>query len=149
MAEVHSIHSLEEFENLKSKHKYILIDFWADWCPPCKAIAPFYANLAKKHGVPDVFAFAKVDTEEVPEISQEYGITSLPSFLVLRDGKPQGVEADVEALGRGAVVAGGEVGLIRGADPKSLTFLATKLNELAAPKKETAEEAKDETTEAS
>ena len=121
-SELHSLHSQEELDALRTSHKYVVIDFWADWCPPCKAIAPFYANLAKEHSVPEFLAFAKIDVEELPDITKTYGISAMPTFLVLVDGEPEGVDVGGPA---------GKVQLIRGADPKGLTTLATKLKELA------------------
>ncbi|KAK5655784.1 hypothetical protein OQA88_5322 [Cercophora sp. LCS_1] len=129
---VQEIHAESELDILKSTHKYVLIDFTATWCPPCRAIAPFYANLAKKHTIDSALAFAKVDVDEVPDVARQYGITAMPSFLVLVDGEPAGVDvAETGISGGGAVVVEDKVGLIRGADPKNLTALAAKLEELA------------------
>lgn len=131
MSEVHSIHSPADLTSLTTTHRYVLLDFWADWCPPCKAIAPFFAQLARKHGVANRLAFAKVDVEELAEVSQGYGITAMPSFLVLVDGKPQGVVVPgFEKSAGGAVVSDGRVGLVRGADPKALTALGEALARL-------------------
>ncbi|KAK1751289.1 thioredoxin-like protein [Echria macrotheca] len=138
MSDSQPIHipSLSALTDLSKTHKYILIDFWADWCPPCKAIAPMFSALAKKHGVPDALAFAKVDVEEAPEITQQFGITAMPTFLLLVDGEPGGIDVNdgVKSLGGGAVVGpDGKFGMIRGADPRNLTLLAEKLHALAAP----------------
>lgn len=127
---VQEIHSYSDFEDLISKYKYVLVDFSAQWCPPCKAIAPFYEGLAKKHSVESKLAFAKVDIEEVPEISKGYGVTSLPSFLLFTDGEVGGIEAG-SISGGGAVITEGKVGLIRGADPKNLAMLAERLEKAA------------------
>lgn len=132
MSEVHAIHSPADLTALTTTHRYVLLDFWADWCPPCKAIAPFFAQLARKHGVANRLAFAKVDVDELAEVSQGYGITAMPSFLVLVDGKPQGVVVpgfEGKSVG-GAVVEGGRVGLVRGADPRALTALGEALGGL-------------------
>lgn len=61
----------------------VLVDFYADWCGPCKAIAPIIDELAEE--VTDA-KVVKVDTEESPELSMRFGIRSIPTFIVLKDG---------------------------------------------------------------
>lgn len=61
----------------------VFVDFWADWCGPCKAFAPIYEQAAEKH--PDV-VFAKVDTEEQEALGEQFSIQSIPTLLAFRDG---------------------------------------------------------------
>jgi thioredoxin 1 len=68
--------------------KPAIIDFYADWCGPCRMVAPVLADLAKEYdGKLEIF---KVDTEAQPELSSLFGVQSIPSLLfVPMDGKPQ------------------------------------------------------------
>ncbi|WP_291042697.1 thioredoxin [Herbiconiux sp.] len=63
----------------------VLIDFWADWCGPCKQFAPVFEKASDEHG--DI-VFAKVDTEDQRQLAASYGITSIPTLVGYRDGIP-------------------------------------------------------------
>ena len=77
----------------------ILVDFWAEWCGPCKMIAPTVHDLAEEYtGKLNV---AKVDIDNSPEIATKYGIRSIPALIFFRDGKP--VDQVIGALPKGAL----------------------------------------------
>jgi thioredoxin 1 len=63
----------------------VLIDFWAAWCGPCRQFGPVFERVSEKH--PDA-VFAKVDTEDQPELAQRYGVSSIPTLVIYRDGIP-------------------------------------------------------------
>lgn len=68
-----------DFDALREKSPYVVVQASASWCGPCKAITPIYNKLAVEHAS-DKFAFAHFDTDEVPDLAQELGVTSLPTF---------------------------------------------------------------------
>jgi len=67
------------------KNGIVLIDFWADWCGPCHQFAPVFERSSETH--PGI-TFAKVDTEAQQQLAAEYGISSIPTLVVYRDGIP-------------------------------------------------------------
>ena len=71
-------------ETLK-KDGIVLIDFWAEWCGPCKRFAPIFEAASEKH--PDV-VFAKVDTDAEQQIAASFEIRSIPTIMAFRDGLP-------------------------------------------------------------
>ena len=64
----------------------VVVDFWADWCAPCKSLMPVLEKLANEYA--GAFLLAKVDTEEQHMISAQFGIQSLPTVMVIKDGQP-------------------------------------------------------------
>jgi thioredoxin 1 len=73
----------KEFETLISESPIVFVDFWAEWCGPCKMFGPVFEAASEKH--PDV-VFAKVDTEAEQSLAGAAGITSIPTLMAFRDG---------------------------------------------------------------
>ena len=69
-----------------------VIDFWAPWCGPCRAMAPQFERAARMR---PQFLFAKVNVDEEPLLAAQFGIRSIPTLVVLRDGEPIAAESGV------------------------------------------------------
>ena len=63
----------------------LVVDFWAEWCGPCKMMAPQFARAAEE--LAPTARFAKVDTEAAPQLAARYGIRSIPTLVVFRGGR--------------------------------------------------------------
>lgn len=102
---IFSVREPEHFNKLMiaSNDKFVIIDYNARWCGPCKKIAPIYEELAKNN--PDII-FAKMDTENLPLITEGEQVTSLPTFILYHNRK--------------------EVSRVEGASTTQLTALVAK-----------------------
>ena len=91
----------ESFEKIIAQDgKTVLVDFWATWCGPCRMIAPVLEEVAKER--PDV-TVCKVDVDEERELALEYGVSSIPTLLVFRDGKV--VNQSIGAMSKERILA--------------------------------------------
>lgn len=118
---IHHITSSADMQSLLSANTYVAVDFYADWCPPCKAIAPVFESLAAKHSIPGVLAFAKVNVDHVQDVAAAYRVSAMPTFLFFKEGKQVAVNGQA---------------MIQGADPQALAAAAEKLGGLAKKRSE-------------
>ena len=72
----------DNFKETINSKDIVIVDFWAEWCGPCRSFAPTFEAAAEKH--PDI-AFAKVNTEEEREMAAGFNIRSIPTLMVFRD----------------------------------------------------------------
>lgn len=72
----------ENFEQTVTNSPFVIVDFWAPWCGPCRSFAPVFEKVSEDH--PDV-VFAKVNTEEEREIAMHFQIRSIPTLMIFRD----------------------------------------------------------------
>jgi thioredoxin len=72
----------ETFREHVEKDGIVLVDWWAPWCGPCRAFAPIYEQVAQKY--PDI-VFGKINTEDQPALSSEFGISSIPTLMIFRE----------------------------------------------------------------
>ena len=73
----------DTFEETVTGNDIVLVDWWADWCGPCKQFAPTYENSSEKH---EDIVFGKIDTEDQQELSAAAGIQSIPTLMAFREG---------------------------------------------------------------
>jgi len=64
----------------------VIVDFWAPWCGPCKAMAPAFESLAKAYA--DQMTFAKCNVDDQTEVANRYGIKSIPTLMIFQGGEP-------------------------------------------------------------
>ncbi|VYS60027.1 unnamed protein product [Arabidopsis thaliana] len=74
----------EQLQKANESKTLVVVDFTASWCGPCRFIAPFFADLAKK--LPNVL-FLKVDTDELKSVASDWAIQVMPTFMFLKEGK--------------------------------------------------------------
>ena len=75
----------DDFKTTVEKGGILLIDWWAEWCGPCRAFAPVYEKVSGDN--PDI-TFAKIDTEKEQQLAAALGIRSIPTLMIFRDGVP-------------------------------------------------------------
>ncbi len=71
-----------------AKYPFLVVDFWAQWCGPCKMIGPIIEKLAKEHA--GSITFGKVDVDTNQKAAASYGILSIPNLIIFKDGKKVG-----------------------------------------------------------
>ena len=79
-------YNTKEFKELLEKEGLVLVDFYATWCGPCKMMAPVLEELAEE--LKDDVTIAKIDVDEESELASEYRISSIPTLVLLKNGKP-------------------------------------------------------------
>lgn len=76
--------SKDNFEEIKNGEKLVLIDFYADWCGPCRMVSPIIEEIANEN---PQYVVGKVNVDDEPELARAFGVVSIPMLAVLKDGK--------------------------------------------------------------
>jgi thioredoxin len=107
MSKTIHITSTDQFSTLLSNSSIVVADFYADWCGPCKQIAPMYEQLSQQLTRPNKISFTKINVDQQTELAGAYGVTAMPTFMVFKNARA--------------------IQTIRGADPKKLSEVVKKL----------------------
>lgn len=82
------------FDNMVSSNNLVLVDFWAEWCGPCKIMHPVFSRMAKKYRH---IKFARVNVDRAQDVAMRFGVQSIPTFIMFKGGQP--VDRMVGAVG--------------------------------------------------
>ena len=87
-------------EEVKGSDEPVLVDFWAEWCGPCKMIAPILEEIASEHA--GKVRIAKLNVDDAPATAQQFQVMSIPTLILFKDGEPQ--KRLVGARGKGQLL---------------------------------------------
>ena len=77
----------DDFATVTAENSLVLLDFWAVWCGPCKMIAPLLTQIAEER---EDVVIGKVDVDSEMELAMQFGVSSIPTLVVIKDGQPAG-----------------------------------------------------------
>jgi len=107
MSKTVHIESTAQFSALLSSSTIVVADFYADWCGPCRQIAPIYEQLSAQLSRPNKITFAKVNTDQQVDLARSYGVKAMPTFMIFKNAR--------------------RIEFIEGADPKRLSEVVKNL----------------------
>ncbi len=90
------INSTQEFDDMIKQNRYVLVDFWATWCAPCRMVAPVIEKIAEEYS--GKIIVAKVDVDEQQELAIRYGIQTIPTVILFKEGKVVSKEIGVKPM---------------------------------------------------
>lgn len=76
--------SKSNFEQIKSSEKTVLLDFYADWCGPCRMVSPLVDEIAEEN---PSYLVGKINVDDEPELAEEFGVSSIPTLVVMKNGE--------------------------------------------------------------
>ena len=107
MSKTVHIQSTSQFSALLSSSTIVVADFYADWCGPCRQIAPIYEQLSAQLSRPNQITFSKINTDEQQDLARSYGVRAMPTFMIFKNAR--------------------QIDFIEGADPKRLSTAVKNL----------------------
>jgi thioredoxin 1 len=99
-AEITTLSDATFDETVQSSSEAVVVDFWAEWCGPCKMISPILEEIAAEHK--DKLKVAKLNVDDNPDITRRYDVMSIPTLIVFKDG--QAKKRLVGAKGKGQLL---------------------------------------------